>query len=66
MEERRVTLRNARRDANDSLKKMTKDKLISEDDERQALDGIQKLTDGQIAKIDQAAKVKEKEILEFK
>ena len=65
-EERRVTLRNARRDANDSLKKMTKDKLISEDEERQALDSVQKLTDGQIAKIDQAVKVKEKEILEFK
>lgn len=65
-EERRVTLRNTRRDANEHLKKMLKDKLISEDEERQALDGIQKLTDAQIAKIDQAAKAKEKEILEFK
>ncbi len=65
-EERRVTLRNARRDANEHLKKMLKDKLISEDEERQALESIQKLTDGQIAKIDQAAKAKEKEILEFK
>jgi len=65
-EERRVALRNARRDANEQLKKMLKDKLISEDDERQALDVVQKLTDGQIGKIDQAAKAKEKEILEFK
>ena len=65
-EERRVGLRNVRRDANDQLKKMLKDKLISEDDERQALDIIQKLTDAQIGKIDQAAKAKEKEILEFK
>ena len=65
-EERRVGLRNLRRDANDQLKKMLKDKLISEDDERQALDIIQKLTDAQIGKIDQAAKAKEKEILEFK
>jgi len=65
-EERRVGLRNIRRDANDQLKKMLKDKLISEDDERHSLDAIQKLTDGQIAKIDQAAKAKEKEILEFK
>ena len=65
-EERRVGLRNVRRDANEHLKKMLKDKLISEDDERQALDSIQKLTDSQIAKIDQAAKAKEKEILEFK
>jgi ribosome recycling factor len=65
-EERRVGLRNIRRDANDQLKKMLKDKLISEDDERQALESIQKLTDGQISKIDQMAKAKEKEILEFK
>ncbi len=65
-EERRVGLRNIRREANEQLKKMLKDKVISEDDERQALDSIQKLTDGQITKIDQAAKAKEKEILEFK
>lgn len=65
-EERRVGLRNVRRDANEHLKKMLKDKAISEDDERQALDAIQKLTDSQITKIDQAAKAKEKEILEFK
>ena len=65
-EERRVGLRNIRRDANDQLKKLSKDKLISGDEERQALDSIQKLTDGQIAKLDQVAKAKEKEILEFK
>ncbi|HZS55858.1 MAG TPA: ribosome recycling factor [Bryobacteraceae bacterium] len=65
-EERRVGLRNIRRDANEGLKKMLKDKLISEDEERQALESIQKLTDGQISKIDQMAKAKEKEILEFK
>ncbi len=65
-EERRVGLRNIRREANDHLKKLLKDKLISEDEERQALDSIQKLTDSQIGKIDQAAKAKEKEILEFK
>lgn len=65
-EERRVSLRNVRRDSNEQLKKMLKDKLISEDDERQALDTIQKLTDGQIGKIDQSAKAKEKEILEFR
>jgi ribosome recycling factor len=65
-EERRVGLRNIRREANEQFKKMLKDKTISEDDERQALDAIQKLTDAQIAKLDQAAKAKEKEILEFK
>ncbi len=65
-EERRVGLRNVRRDANEQLKKMLKEKLISEDEERQALDSVQKLTDGQISKLDQSAKAKEKEILEFK
>jgi ribosome recycling factor len=59
-------MRNIRREANEHLKKMLKDKQISEDEERQALDAIQKLTDAQISKIDQAAKAKEKEILEFK
>ncbi len=65
-EERRVTLRNIRRDANDQLKKITKEKLISDDEERQALESVQKLTDSQIAKLDGIAKTKEKEILEFK
>jgi ribosome recycling factor len=65
-EERRVSLRNIRRDANDHLKRMLKDKLISEDQERQSLDAIQKLTDSYIAKVDQNSKAKEKEILEFK
>lgn len=65
-EERRVALRNLRRDANEQLKKLTKDKLISDDEERQALDSVQKLTDSQIAKLDQISKTKEKEILEFK
>ena len=65
-EDRRVTLRNIRRDANEHLKKLFKDKVISEDEERQALDVTQKLTDAQIAKIDQVTKAKEKEILELK
>lgn len=65
-EDHRVALRNIRRDANELLKKMLKDKAISEDDERRALDEMQKLTDGHIAKLDQAAKAKEKEILDIK
>lgn len=65
-EERRVALRNIRRDANEHLKKLFKDKVISEDEERQALEITQKLTDGQISKVDQIVKAKEKEILEFK
>ncbi len=65
-EERRVTLRNLRREANDQLKKLSKDKTISEDEERGALDSIQKITNDQIAKVDSIAKTKEREILEFK
>lgn len=66
VEDHRVALRNIRRDANDALKKMLKDKAISEDDERRALDEVQKLTDAQMAKLDQSAKAKEKDILEVK
>jgi ribosome recycling factor len=65
-EDHRVALRNIRRDANEHLKKLLKDKAISEDEERRALDGVQKMTDAQIGKIDVASKAKEKEILEIK
>ena len=65
-EEHRVALRNIRRDANEHLKKLLKDKLISEDQERRALDDTQKLTDAHIQKLDLAAKSKEKDILEVK
>jgi len=65
-EEHRVSLRNIRRDANESVKKLLKDKLVSEDDESRALDEVQKLTDGHIAKLDAAVKSKEKEIMEIK
>lgn len=65
-EDHRVALRNIRRDANDQLKKLMKDKAISEDDERRALDDVQKMTDANIAKIDTMAKTKEKEIMEIK
>jgi ribosome recycling factor len=65
-EEHRVGLRNIRRDANEGLKKLLKDKLISEDDDRRAHDEVQKLTDTYMQKLDQAAKTKEKEILELK
>jgi ribosome recycling factor len=62
-EDHRVAARNVRRDTNEHLKKLLKDKLISEDEERRALDEVQKMTDGQIAKIDAAAKAKETDIL---
>ena len=65
-EDHRVAMRNVRRDANEQLKKLLKDKSISEDDERRALEEVQKMTDGNIQKLDTAAKAKEKEILEFK
>src|SRR5215471_2922987 len=65
-EDHRVALRNIRRDANEHLKKLLKDKLISEDEERRALDEVQKMTDGHIQKADQASKAKEKEILDIK
>ena len=48
-EDHRVALRNIRRDANEHLKKLLKDKAISEDDERKALDDVQKMTDGYIS-----------------
>ncbi|HEX8098107.1 MAG TPA: ribosome recycling factor, partial [Pyrinomonadaceae bacterium] len=52
-EEHRTAVRNIRRDSNDRLKKMLKDKSISEDAERDALDEVQKLTNSYIAKIDE-------------
>lgn len=62
-EEHRTAIRNVRRDANDKLKKMLKDKAISEDDERGGLDEVQKLTNSFVAKVDDAAKNKETEIM---
>jgi ribosome recycling factor len=65
-EDHRVAMRNIRRDANENVKKLLKDKVISEDEDRRAHDEIQKLTDASIQRLDAAAKAKEKEILEFK
>ena len=65
-EHHRVSVRNIRRDGNEAIKKLAKDKTITEDDEKRAHDENQKLTDGYMEKIDQAAKAKEKEILEIK
>src|SRR4026208_4776 len=62
-EDHRTAVRNVRRDANDRLKKMMKDKTISEGAERDALAEVQKLTDTHIGKIDELAKGKEQEIL---
>jgi ribosome recycling factor len=62
-EETKIAVRNIRRDANEALKKMVKDKLISEDDERRAQDDTQKLTDKYIAEIDKLLTQKESEIM---
>jgi len=62
-EEHRTAIRNVRRDANDRLKKMLKDKTISEDAERDALEEVQKLTNTYIGKVDELSKTKEQEIL---
>ena len=62
-EEHRTAVRNVRRDANDRLKKLLKDKTISEDAERDALDEIQRLTNNFISKIDELAKSKEQELM---
>src|SRR6476659_9229052 len=62
-EEHRTAVRNIRRDENDKLKKMLKEKSISEDAERDGLDEIQKLTDSYISRIDELSKSKEQDIM---
>ena len=62
-EEHRTAVRNIRRDSNERLKKMLKDKQISEDAERDGLAEVQKLTDTYIGKVDELAKSKEQELL---
>jgi ribosome recycling factor len=65
-EDHRVAVRNIRRDGNEAVKRLLKDKKISEDEDKRAHDEIQKMTDSYMQKLDAAAKVKEKEILEIK
>ncbi len=62
-EESKVAVRNLRREANEQLKKLLKDKLVSEDDERRAQDEVQKLTDRTIAEIDRLVHAKEADVL---
>ena len=62
-EEAKIAVRNLRRDANDHAKRLTKDKTISEDEERRSLDELQKLTDRTIAEIDRLTSAKETEIM---
>jgi ribosome recycling factor len=62
-EHHKIAIRNIRHDANDQLKKMLKEKLISEDAERDGLEQVQKLTNTYVSKIDELSKNKEKEIM---
>lgn len=63
LEEHRTAIRNIRRDGNDAIKKALKDKKITEDEERGAIEQLQKLTDDEIKKMEEMAKAKEKEVL---
>ncbi len=63
LEDHRTAVRNIRRDGNEAIKKAMKDKKISEDEERKALDEIQKLTDDEIKKMEEMSKTKEKELM---
>jgi ribosome recycling factor len=62
-EDAKVAVRNLRRDANEHAKKLLKDKLITEDDERRSIDEVQKLTDRTVAEIDKLVQGKEAEIM---
>jgi ribosome recycling factor len=63
LEEHRTAIRNIRRDGNDAIKKAQKDKKVSEDEGKGSLEEIQKLTDGEIERIEEMCRVKEKEIM---
>ncbi len=64
LEDHRTAIRNVRRDGNDAIKKALKDKKITEDEERGAMDQIQKLTDDEIKKMEDLCKSKEKEVMQ--
>jgi ribosome recycling factor len=64
LEEHRTAIRNVRRDGNDALKKMAKDKKISEDDEKRALEEIQKMTDEEIRRMEELCRKKEAEVMQ--
>jgi ribosome recycling factor len=66
LEEHRTAVRNIRRDGNEAIKKALKDKKITEDEEKRALDEIQRLTDDEIKKMEDMGRAKEKEVLDLK
>ena len=65
-EDHRVAIRNIRRDSNEQIKKLAKEKKIAEDEDRRGHEEMQKMTDACMLKLDQAAKAKEKEIMEIR
>ena len=64
LEEHRTAIRNVRRDGNDALKKMAKEKKISEDDEKRALEEVQKMTDEEIHRMEELSRKKEAEVMQ--
>src|SRR5580658_9169414 len=64
LEDHRTAVRNVRRDGNDALKKLAKEKKISEDDEKRALEEIQKMTDGEIRRMEELSQKKEAEVMQ--
>jgi ribosome recycling factor len=64
LEEHRTAVRNVRRDGNEALKKLAKDKKISEDDEKRALEEIQKMTDAEIRRMEELSQKKEAEVMQ--
>jgi len=64
LEEHRTAVRNVRRDGNEALKKLAKDKKISEDDEKRAMEEVQKMTDGEIRRMEELSQKKEAEVMQ--
>ncbi len=64
LEEHRTAVRNVRRDGNEALKKLAKDKKISEDDEKRALEEVQKITDVEIRRMEELSQKKEAEVMQ--
>jgi len=64
LEEQRTAVRNVRRDGNDALKKLAKDKKISEDDEKRSLEEVQKMTDEEIRRMEELSRKKEAEVMQ--
>ena len=64
LEEHRTAVRNVRRDGNDALKKLAKDKKISEDEEKRAMEEVQKMTDEEIRRMEELSRKKEAEVMQ--